>query len=71
MAKACANCGSPEIALRGAGWIATKPLSFKRSPHIKDREMLYLCPSCFKREMLARNMRQDQLSRRIRRQFGI
>jgi hypothetical protein len=71
MTEACANCGSPEIALQGAGWIATKPLSFKRSPRLKDREMLYLCPSCFNREMLARDLRQDQLSRRIRQQFGI
>jgi hypothetical protein len=71
MTEGCANCGSPEIALQGAGWITDKPKSFKRSPHLKKREMLYLCPTCFRREMLARELHQDQLRGRIRRQFGI
>jgi hypothetical protein len=71
MTGACANCGSPEIALQGAGWIVGKPKSFKRPPHLKDKEMLYLCPSCFGREMLARELHQDQLRRRTLRQFGI
>jgi ribosomal protein L34E len=64
--EACANCGSPDIS----GWITGKPSSFKRSPRHKDREMLYLCPSCFEKEMSTRNLKEDQLGRRVRWQFG-
>jgi len=63
--EACANCGSPDIS----GWVTGKPSSFKRSPRHKDREMLYLCPSCFRKEMSARNLREDQW-RRVQWQFG-
>jgi hypothetical protein len=49
--EACANCGSPDIS----GWVTGKPSSFKR-----NREMLYLSPSCFRKEMSARNLREDQ-----------
>ena len=62
--EACANCGSLDIS----GWITGKPLSFKRRH--KNRQELYLCPSCFTKEMSARNLREDQLERRVRWQFG-
>jgi hypothetical protein len=68
--EACANCGAPDIASPEAGWIAGKPSSFKRSPRHRGREMLYLCPSCFKNEMFARGLYEDQLGRRLRSQFG-
>jgi len=32
--------------------------------------MLYLCPSCFEKEMSTRNLQEDQLRRRVRWQFG-
>jgi hypothetical protein len=63
--EACANCGAPDIASPEAGWIAGKPSSFKRSPRHRGREMLYLCPSCFKDEMFARGLYEDQLSRSV------
>jgi hypothetical protein len=68
--EACANCEEPDIASPEAGWVTGKPASFKRSPRHRDREMLYLCPSCFKNEMFARGLYEDQLIRRLRGQFG-
>jgi len=51
--EACANCGEPDIVSPAAGWVTGKAVSFNGSPLHPD-EMLYLCPSCFKKELLAR-----------------
>ena len=47
--EACASCGSLDLA----GWVTGKPLSFKRLPSYRGREM-YLCSSCFTMELAAR-----------------
>jgi hypothetical protein len=68
--EACANCGGPNITSRDAGWVTGKPVSFEQSPSHRHGEMLYLCASCFKKEMLLRGLYEDELTRRLRSQFG-
>jgi transposase len=54
--EACASCGSLDLA----GWVTGKPLSFKRSPRHRGRE-IYLCSSCFAMELEARQRDQAKL----------
>src|SRR5215471_1104617 len=68
--EACANCGSPDIS----GWVTGKPSSFKRSSRHKDREMLYLCPSCFRKENVGSKSTRRSMAPRsvaIRWQFAL
>jgi len=58
----CANCGSADTA-KGK-WIANRPLTFMRRPQDAHRQMLYLCPSCFEKEMAARE--RDQADYELR-----